>query len=73
MDIFEVAGYKFIWKKKKVIKNGLSCLVCGKVLKKGDYVYIKYNRWTNRISDFRCIECHKKRNKAVKKVIGGMR
>lgn len=67
--IYEIAGYKFRWKKKKVLTDGLNCPSCDLTLKKGQIAYIKYNRWLDAISDFCCAKCYHGNHR--KKLKGG--
>ena len=64
MEILQIV-YKFRWKRKRTIKDGCPCLSCGATFPKGTLMYVKYNRWNNRIVDSRCAKCYEdERNRA---------
>jgi len=59
--ILEAAGYKYKWKRKKVLASGLKCPKCKIEIPKGDFAYIKHSTYLSDISEFQCTSCFNKR------------
>lgn len=56
-DIYKAAGYKYKWKRKKVLASGLKCPKCKMEIQKGSFAYIKHSKYLGHVSEYLCDKC----------------